>query len=297
MTERTGIFSIIGRPNAGKSTLLNALCGEKISIVSDKPQTTRRAVRGVCEKDGAQLVFIDTPGLFKAKNSLGDYMTRVIETVGFDADAAVFLVEPVARIGVPEQMIIKKIKETRIPCVVVINKTDTVKEKDRLLAVMALYGEALPNAEIIPVSAKTGDGVRELEGALLNLCIESPALYPEGQKSDLSVPERCAETVREKLLLCLDKEVPHGTAVEIELFSDKETLCEISAVIYCEKAGHKGIIIGKKGETLKKIGSLSRRDIEEALGKKVFLQLWVKVKENWRDDPARVRAMGYREDD
>ena len=295
MINKTGVFSIVGRPNAGKSTLLNALCGEKISIVSDKPQTTRNALRGIAEEGDCQLIFIDTPGLHKARNSLGDYMTKVIEDTVGDADAAILIVEPAARIGIPENLLIDRIKKLGIPCVLVINKIDTLKNKEDLLAVMRLYSEAHPFEEIVPISAKTGEGVSELRRILCGMCIGSPQLYPDGMRSDL--PERAAvsERIREKLLICLDKEIPHGTAVEIEeLKTDR--IVEISAVIYCEKASHKGIIIGKSGEMLKRIGTLARTDLESYYGKKVFLQLWVKVKEDWRNNPAQVRNFGYYND-
>ncbi len=295
MINKTGVFSIVGRPNAGKSTLLNCLCGEKISIVSDKPQTTRTALRGITEEDGCQLIFIDTPGLHKARNSLGDYMTKVIEDVVGDADAAILIVEPTARIGIPEKMLIDRIKKLRIPCVLVINKIDTLKNKEDLLEVMRVYAEAHSFDEVMPLSAKTGEGVKELRRILCGMCMESPQLYPDGMRSDL--PERAAvsERIREKLLMCLDKEIPHGTAVEIEeLKTDR--IVEIAAVIYCEKASHKGIIIGKNGEMLKRIGTLARTDLERYFGKKVFLQLWVKVKEDWRNNPAQVRNFGYYND-
>ncbi|MBQ2819330.1 MAG: GTPase Era [Clostridia bacterium] len=295
MITKTGIFSIVGRPNAGKSTLLNALCKSKVSIVSSKPQTTRTRITGIVNSDDCQLVFIDTPGLHKARNRLGDFMTKVIEDTVADVDAAILIVEPVARIGIPEQKLIEKIKAEKIPAILVINKIDTIKEKEDLLAVIQLYSEACRFENIIPISASKRDGVDRLLDVLKGMCIESPQLYPDDMKSDQPARQVAAETIREKLLLCLDKEIPHGIAIEIEQYDIGE-LAEISAVIYCERTSHKGIIIGKKGEMLKKVGALARKDMERYLDKKVFLQLWVKVKEDWRNNPAQVRNFGYYND-
>ena len=295
MITKTGIFSIVGRPNAGKSTLLNALCKSKVSIVSSKPQTTRTRITGIVNSEECQLVFIDTPGLHKARNRLGDFMTKVIEDTVADVDAAVLIVEPVARIGIPEQMLIDRIKSEKMPAILVINKIDTIKEKEDLLEVIKIYSEAHNFDNIIPLSASKRDGVDRLLAVLKDMCIESPQLYPDDMQSDQPARQVAAETVREKLLLCLDKEIPHGVAVEIEQY-DMGEIAEISAVIYCERASHKGIIIGKKGEMLKRVGALARKDMEKQLGKKVFLQLWVKVKEDWRNNPAQVRNFGYYND-
>lgn len=295
MITKTGIFSIVGRPNAGKSTLLNALCRSKVSIVSSKPQTTRTRITGIVNSDECQLVFIDTPGLHKARNRLGDFMTKVIEDTVADVDAAVLIVEPVARIGIPEQMLIDRIKAEKLPAILVINKIDTIKEKEELLEVIKIYSEAHNFDNIIPLSASKRDGVDRLLSVLKEMCIESPQLYPDDMQSDQPARQVAAETIREKLLLCLDKEIPHGVAVEIEQY-DLGELAEISAVIYCERTSHKGIIIGKKGEMLKRVGALARKDMEKQLGKKVFLQLWVKVKEDWRNNPAQVRNFGYYND-
>ncbi|MBO7275465.1 MAG: GTPase Era [Clostridia bacterium] len=296
MITKTGIFSIVGRPNAGKSTLLNALCGTKVSIVSQKPQTTRTRITGIRNTGDCQLVFMDTPGLHKARNRLGDFMTRVIEDTVSDVDAAILIVEPVARIGIPEQILIDKIKAEKIPAVLVINKIDTIKEKEELLEVIRVYSEACEFCEVVPLSARNRDGVDALTRILCSMCIESPQLYPDDMLSDQPARAFAAELVREKLLMCLDKEIPHGVAVEIEQYDIGETLCEISAVIYCERTSHKGIIIGKKGDMLKRIGALARSDMEKKLGKKVFLQLWVKVKEDWRNNPAQVKNFGYYND-
>ncbi|MBR5285061.1 MAG: GTPase Era [Clostridia bacterium] len=293
---KTGVFSVVGRPNVGKSTLMNALCGTKIAIVSDKPQTTRTRITGVLTKDEYQMVFLDTPGLHKPKNRLGDFMVKVVNETVADVDTVMLLVEPVARIGIPEQMLIDKIKQFDMPAILVINKIDTV-EKETLLEVMAMYSQACDFLAVIPLSAKTGDGVALLESVLREQCFESPALFPEGMVSDQPERQIVAEIVREKLLTLLDKEIPHGTAVEIEKFSEREDsdVLDIGAVIYCERKSHKGIIIGKNGAMLKKVGAMARADIEELLGCRVYLQLWVKVKEGWRDSVGLIRNFGYDE--
>lgn len=293
---KTGVFSVVGRPNVGKSTLMNALCGTKIAIVSDKPQTTRTRITGVLTKDEYQMVFLDTPGLHKPKNRLGDFMVKVVNETVADVDTVLLLVEPVARIGIPEQMLIDKIKQFDMPAILVINKIDTV-EKETLLEVMAMYAEACDFLAVIPLSAKNGDGVELLENVLREQCFESPALFPEDMVSDQPERQIVAEIVREKLLTLLDKEVPHGTAIEIEKYSEREDsdVLDIGAVIYCERKSHKGIIIGKNGAMLKKVGAMARADIEEMLGCRVYLQLWVKVKEGWRDSVGLIRNFGYDE--
>lgn len=293
---KTGVFSVVGRPNVGKSTLMNALCGTKIAIVSDKPQTTRTRITGVLTKDEYQMVFLDTPGLHKPKNRLGDFMVKVVNETVADVDTVLLLVEPVARIGIPEQMLIDKIKQFDMPAILVINKIDTV-EKETLLEVMAMYAEACDFLAVVPLSAKTGDGVELLESVLREQCFESPALFPEDMVSDQPERQIVAEIVREKLLTLLDKEVPHGTAIEIEKYSEREDsdVLDIGAVIYCERKSHKGIIIGKNGAMLKKVGAMARADIEEMLGCRVYLQLWVKVKEGWRDSIGLIRNFGYDE--
>jgi len=295
MITKTGIFSVVGRPNAGKSTLTNALCGSKVAIVSDKPQTTRTRITGVVNKDDCQMIFLDTPGLHKPKTRLGDYMVKVITDTVTDVDTVLLMVEPVARIGIPEQMLLDKIKEFDLPAVLVINKIDTV-EKETLLAVIAAYTEAHNFDAVIPISAKTGDGLDILVEELKGMCFESPQLFPDGMISDQPERQLVAEVIREKLLQNLDKEVPHGVAVEIELMKEENEVEHISAVIYCERKTHKGIIIGKNGAMLKKIGASARKEIEEMLDCKVFLQLWVKIKEDWRNNPAQIRNFGYSEE-
>lgn len=295
MITKTGIFSVVGRPNAGKSTLTNALCGSKVAIVSDKPQTTRTRITGVVNKDDCQMIFLDTPGLHKPKTRLGDYMVKVITDTVTDVDTVLLLVEPVARIGIPEQMLLDKIKEYDLPAVLVINKIDTV-EKETLLAVIAAYTEAHHFDAVIPISAKTGDGLDILVEELKGMCFESPQLFPDGMISDQPERQLVAEIIREKLLQNLDKEVPHGVAVEIEQMKEENDVEHIAAVIYCERKTHKGIIIGKNGAMLKKIGASARVEIEEMLDCKVFLQLWVKIKEDWRNNPAQIRNFGYSEE-
>lgn len=295
MITKTGIFSVVGRPNVGKSTLTNALCGTKVAIVSDKPQTTRTRITGVLNEDGCQMIFLDTPGLHKPKTRLGDYMVKIINDTVTDVDTVLLLVEPVARIGIPEQLLIDKLKEYALPAVLVINKIDSV-EKEMLLAVIAAYSKAYDFAAVVPVSARQGDGLDVLKEELKKLCFESPQLFPDGMVSDQPERQLVAEIIREKLLQNLDKEVPHGTAVEIEAMKEENGVEHISAVIYCERKTHKGIIIGKNGAMLKKVGASARPEIEALLDCRVFLQLWVKVKEDWRNNPAQIRNFGYSED-
>ena len=293
MISKTAMITICGRPNVGKSTLTNALAGEKIAIVSNKPQTTRNRITAVCQRGETQFVFLDTPGFHKPRTRLGDYMVNVVRQSVADVDAVVLVVEPVASIGPQERELIASIKAADCPAVLAINKLDTV-EPEKLLAVIALYSEAYAFNAIVPISAKTGDGVEELLKELDKFAVESPALFPEGVTTDQPERQVCAELIREKLLLNLEREVPHGTAVEITRFSERDDgIIDLEATIYCEKASHKGIIIGKHGAMLKKIGEDARKDIEEFMGTKVFLQTWVKVKEKWRDSNSLLRNFGY----
>ena len=293
MISKTAMITICGRPNVGKSTLTNALAGEKIAIVSNKPQTTRNRITAVCQRGETQFVFLDTPGFHKPRTRLGDYMVNVVRQSVADVDAVVLVVEPVASLGPQERELIASIKAANCPAVLAINKLDTV-EPEKLLAVIALYSEAYAFNAIVPISAKTGDGVEELLKELDKFAVESPALFPEGVTTDQPEKQVCAELIREKLLLNLEREVPHGTAVEITRFSERDDgIIDLEATIYCEKASHKGIIIGKHGAMLKKIGEDARQDIEEFMGTKVFLQTWVKVKEKWRDSNSLLRNFGY----
>ena len=293
MISKTAMITICGRPNVGKSTLTNALAGEKIAIVSNKPQTTRNRITAVCQRGETQFVFLDTPGFHKPRTRLGDYMVNVVRQSVADVDAVVLVVEPVASIGPQERELIASIKAADCPAVLAINKLDTV-EPEKLLAVIALYSEAYAFRAVVPISARTGDGVEELLKELDAFAVESPALFPEGVTTDQPEKQVCAELIREKLLLNLEREVPHGTAVEITRFSERDDgIIDLEATIYCEKASHKGIIIGKHGAMLKKIGEDARKDIEDFMGTKVFLQTWVKVKEKWRDSNSLLRNFGY----
>ena len=290
---KSAMITICGRPNVGKSTLTNALVGEKIAIVSNKPQTTRNRITAIVNRGDTQFVLMDTPGFHKPRTRLGDYMVNVVRQSVADVDAVVLVVEPVASLGPQERELIASIKAANCPAVLAINKLDTV-EPEKLLAVIALYSEAYAFNAIVPISAKTGDGVEELLKELDKFAVESPALFPEGVTTDQPEKQVCAELIREKLLLNLEREVPHGTAVEITRFSERDDgIIDLEATIYCEKASHKGIIIGKHGAMLKKIGEDARKDIEEFMGTKVFLQTWVKVKEKWRDSNSLLRNFGY----
>ena len=295
MRTKTAMITIAGRPNVGKSTLTNYLVGEKIAIVSNKPQTTRNRICGIVTREETQFVFVDTPGYHRSRTKLGDYMVNVARESIADVDATILVVEPVANVGGQEEDLIAKIKASRSPAILAINKIDTV-EKEELLAVIAAYSQAADFDAIIPISAKTGDGV----DALLDVCEkyaqESPFLFPDDMTTDQPERQVMAEIIREKLLWTLDKEIPHGTAVEITKFSERDSgIIDIDATIYCEKASHKGIIIGKQGAMLKKISSMARADCEKFMGTKVFLTTWVKVKENWRDSDFLVRNFGYSE--
>ena len=293
---KTAMVTVCGRPNVGKSSLTNALVGEKIAIVSNKPQTTRNRIYGVVNRDDTQYVLLDTPGLHKARTRLGDYMVKVVNASLAEVDCALLLVEPIAHVGIPEETLIARIREEKIPAILCVNKIDTVKKED-LLAVIAVYSEAYPDfAAIVPISARTGDGLDELVAEMHRFATPGPQLFPDDMTTDQPERQVVAELVREKLLLCLDKEIPHGTAVEVTKFSERDSgIIDVDVTIYCEKASHKGIIIGKQGAMLKKISTLARQDIEKFMGTKVYLETWVKVKENWRDNPASIRNFGYEE--
>lgn len=295
MITKSAMITICGRPNVGKSTLTNALVGEKIAIVSNKPQTTRNRISAVVTRGNTQFVLMDTPGFHKPRTRLGDYMVNVVKESVADVDAVMLLVEPIANIGRQEEELIARLKETNVPAVLVINKIDTV-EKAELLEVMAMYSQAHDFDAIIPISAKNNEGLDELMEQLDKYAVEGPQLFPDDMISDQPEKQICAELVREKLLLCLDKEIPHGTAIEVTKFSERENgIIDMDVTIFCEKASHKGIIIGKNGAMLRKIGEMARTDIEAFMGTKVFLQTWVKVKENWRDSMAQLRNFGYSE--
>ena len=293
MTNKNAMITIAGRPNVGKSTLTNALVGEKVAIVSNKPQTTRSRVTGIVTRGDTQFVFMDTPGFHRARTRLGEYMDDVVRESVADVDAVVLVVEPIPSVGPQEQELIARIKTNKVPAILAVNKIDTV-EKGVLLEVIAAYSAAYEFASIVPVSAKKGDGLKELMDELDKFAQEGHPLFPEDMYTDQPEKQLCAEMVREKLLWCLDKEVPHGTAVEVTGFHERDDgVIEMDVTIYCEKASHKGIIIGKNGAMLKKIGEMARKDMESFLDAKVYLRTWVKVKENWRDSAPLLRNFGF----
>jgi len=293
MITKSAMITIAGRPNVGKSTLTNQIVGEKIAIVSNKPQTTRNRICAVLNRGDTQLVFMDTPGFHKARTRLGDYMVNVVNEAVAGVDAIILLVEPVANVGTQEQELISQIKAAKVPCVLVVNKIDTVEKAD-LLAVIAAYMQVHAFDAVVPVSAKTGEGVEELLDEVSGFAPEGPQLFPDDMVTDQPDRQIIAEIIREKLLWCLEREIPHGTAVEVTKFTQRDNgTVDIDATIYCEKNSHKGIIIGKGGEMLKKISTMARSDCERFMGEKVYLQTWVKVKENWRDSEFLIRNFGY----
>lgn len=290
---KSAMITIAGRPNVGKSTLTNAIVGEKVAIVSNKPQTTRNRICGILTRGETQLVFMDTPGFHKPRTKLGDYMVNIVQESVADVDATFLMVEPIANIGPQEEALIEQIKASGAPAVLVINKIDEI-EKEQLLEIIAVYSQAYDFQAIIPISAKTGEGVEELLKEAETFAQEGPHFFDDDVTSDQPERQVMAEIIREKLLWCLDREIPHGTAVEITRFTERDNgIIDIDATIYCEKASHKGIIIGKQGAMLKKISTMARNDCERFMGTKVFLQTWVKVKENWRDSDFLIRNFGY----
>ena len=297
MITKNIMVTIAGRPNVGKSTLANTLTGEKIAIVTNKPQTTRNRIFAIVNRSDTQFVFIDTPGFHKARTKLGDYMVKIVNESVTDVDAIALVVEPVPTVGTQESLLIEKIRQSGIPSVLVINKIDSVK-KEELLSVIAAYSQVYDFNAVVPISAKTGENVDLLLDELGKFAQEGPQLFPDDMITDQPEKQIMAEIVREKLLLCLDREIPHGTAVVVTKFSEREDaeIIDVDVTIYCEKASHKGMIIGKNGAMLKKIGSLAREDMEKFMGAKVFLQTWVKVKENWRDRDSLLKNFGYSEE-
>ena len=295
MLNKTAMITIAGRPNVGKSTLTNTLTGEKVAIVTPKPQTTRNRIYGVFSHGDTQMILLDTPGFHKPRTRLGDYMVGVVKESVADVDAVALLVEPIDNIGTQEDELLGHIKNSGVPAVLVINKTDTIKP-DQLLPIIDRYSQRFDFDAIVPISAKKGDGIRQLLEVFEKYAKEGPQLFPDGMTTDQPEKQVIAEIIREKLLICMEKEIPHGTAVEITKFSergDEVPIIDVDATIYCEKASHKGMIIGKNGVMLKKIGQMAREDIERFMGAKVFLQTWVKVKENWRDSRTMMKNFGY----
>ena len=291
MNQRSAMITIAGRPNVGKSTLTNALAGEKIAIVSHKPQTTRSRICAIVNRQ-----FVDTPGFHRPRTKLGDYMVGVVRQSVADVDAVILMVEPIANVGEQEQELLRQIKEGGAPCILVINKIDTV-EKEALLAVIAAYQSEMDFAAVLPISAKWRDGVAQVLEECEKFAQPGPQLFPDDMVTDQPEKQVMAEIIREKLLWNLEREIPHGTAVEITKFSERDDgIIDLDATIYCEKASHKGIIIGKNGQMLKKISTQARADCERFMGTKVFLQTWVRVKENWRDSQFLLSNFGYRND-
>lgn len=289
---KAGFASLIGRPNVGKSTLMNQLIGQKIAITSNKPQTTRNRIQTVYTSEEGQIVFLDTPGIHKAKNKLGNYMVGVAQKTLPEVDVVLWLVEPSTFIGAGEKHIIEQLKKVNTPKILVINKTDTVK-REEVLKFIDAYRKELDFDEIVPVSALKGDNTDQLISCILKYLPYGPAFYDEDTITDQPMRQIVAELIREKVLRCLDDEIPHGVAVSIESMKDRKNICDIEATIVCERDSHKGIIIGKQGAMLKKIGSAARFEIEKLLEKKVNLQLWVKVKKDWRDSDFLLKNFGY----
>lgn len=293
---KSGFVTLIGRPNVGKSTLMNYLIGQKIAITSNKPQTTRNRIQTVLTTDEGQIVFVDTPGIHKAKNKLGTYMVNVAERTLNEVDVVLWLVEPSTFIGAGEQHIVQQLEKVTTPVVLVINKADTVKKED-ILPCIAKYNEVYQFVDIVPVSARTGENTDELLKVIMKYLPYGPQFYDEDTITDQPERQIVAELIREKALHCLNEEIPHGIAVSIEKMKARKKVMDIEATIICERDSHKGIIIGKQGSMLKKIGSTARYEIEQMLGCKVNLQLWVKVKKDWRDSDFLIKNFGYREDE
>lgn len=294
---KSGFVTLIGRPNVGKSTLMNHLIGQKIAITSNKPQTTRNRIQTVYTSTEGQIVFVDTPGIHKAKNKLGDYMVKIAERTLTEVDVILWLVEPTTYIGAGEQHILEQLKKTKTPVILVINKTDTVK-KEEVLACIDGYRKEMDFAEIVPVSAWKGDNTEELIACIMKYLPYGPAFYDEDTITDQPERQIVAELIREKALRCLEDEIPHGIAVTIESMkyrkgAEKKQIADIEATIICERESHKGIIIGKQGSMLKKIGSKARPEIEDMLECRVNLQLWVKVRKDWRDSDLYMKNFGY----
>ena len=295
--KKTAFIAIVGRPNVGKSTLLNAILGEKVAIVSSKPQTTRNRISGIFTKGEDQYVFLDTPGIFKPQNSLGDFMVKTANSTMQDADAVVLVTDLGKEISKVEEDVIAYAKRSEVPCILVLNKTDLYNATEVAEAIMK-YAALHDFTAVIPLSAKGGKGVEAVLKECAPFLRESEWFYPEDIATDQPERVMAAEIIREKVLRTTNKEIPHGVAVVVEKFTEdqKTGMVSIHATVYCERASHKGIILGKGGEGLKRIGTYARQDIENLLGTKVYLNLWVKVKENWRESAATVANFGYNEE-
>lgn len=293
---KSGFVTLIGRPNVGKSTLMNRMIGQKIAITSNKPQTTRNRIQTVHTDERGQIVFVDTPGIHKAKNKIGEYMVGAAEKTIGEVDVVCWLVEPTTYIGAGEQHIIERLKKVKAPIILVINKVDTIK-KEEILPVIDCYRKELDFQEIIPVSARSGANVDELIDTIYKYLPYGPMFYDEDTITDQPMRQIVAELIREKALHALNEEIPHGIAVVIDSMKERKSqkgiITDIQATIICERDSHKGIIIGKGGEMLKKIGANARYEIEKQLDTKVNLQLWVKVKKEWRDSDVLIKNFGY----
>lgn len=289
---RAGFVALVGRPNVGKSTLMNRLIGQKIAITSPKPQTTRTRARTILSTERGQIVFLDTPGIHKAKDKLGNYMVNVAEHTLMEADVVLWLVEPSNFIGAGERHIIEQLKKVKNPVILVINKTDTVK-REEVLTFIDTYRKELEFQEIVPVSALKGSNTEELVDCIFQYLPEGEPFFDEDMVTDQPMRQVVAELIREKALRSLEDEVPHGIAVVVERMREEKGICHIDATISCEKESHKGIIIGKEGQMLKKIGTSARHEIESMMEMKVALKLWVKVKKDWRDDDRLLKNFGY----
>ena len=293
--KKTGFIAIVGRPNVGKSTLMNAILGEKVAIVSNKPQTTRNRIIGIHTKDETQFVFLDTPGIHTPKNSLGEFMVKTANSTMTDADAVILVVDVSMEISNVEQNVIKYLKQSGLPSIIALNKVDLCR-REQIAETIQKYSEAHDFDAFVPICAKNGKNVNELLDECEKFLSESDWFFPADMVTDQPERQVAAEIIREKILRTLDKEVPHGTAVVIEEYKDEGSLIRIRAEIFCEKASHKGIIVGKNGASLKLIGTYAREDLEKMLGTKVYLNLWVKVKENWRESARTVGNFGYNEE-
>ena len=293
--KKTGFIAIVGRPNVGKSTLMNSILGEKVAIVSNKPQTTRNRITGIHTRGDEQFVFLDTPGMHSPKNSLGEYMVKAADSTMRDADAVVLVVDTGKDITTVEENVIAYLKKSGIPSVLALNKID-MYNREQIAETISKYAQKHDFDAFVPISARSGKNVDELLDECAKFLSESQWFFPEDMVTDQPERQIAAEIIREKILRTLNKEIPHGTAVVIEEFKDEKTLISIRAEIFCEKASHKGIIVGKGGKELKMVGSYAREDLEKLLGKKVYLNLWVKVKENWRESARTVENFGYRKD-
>lgn len=297
MNTKSGFVALVGRPNVGKSTLMNKLIGQKIAITSNKPQTTRNRIQTVYTDERGQVIFLDTPGIHKAKNKLGEYMVSVAEKTLSDVDVVLWLVEPTNYIGAGEKHIVTQLKNCKKPVILVINKVDTVK-KEEILGFIANYQKEMEFAEIVPVSALKGTNTDDLLDTIFKYLTYGPMYYDEDTVTDQPMRQIVAELIREKALRCLSEEIPHGIAVTIEKMKERPdgSMWDIEATIICERDSHKGIIIGKGGAMLKKIGSAARFEIERMLESQANLKIWVKVRKEWRDSELLMKNYGYKED-